>query len=76
MGALDANKVIHEGEQWRIYSCMWLHAGVFHIFTNMLSLLSVGIRLEQEFGFGEWILHLNLQLSVICLNSFIWIVFM
>lgn len=60
MGALDANKVI-QGQRWRIFTCMWLHAGVFHIFTNMLSLLSVGIRLEQEFGFGNRIfLHLNL----------------
>ncbi|MFS7953694.1 putative rhomboid protease [Helianthus anomalus] len=52
MGALDANKVF-QGQRWRIFTCMWLHAGVFHIFTNMLSLLSVGIRLEQEFGFAR-----------------------
>nr|GEW86862.1 rhomboid-like protein 1 [Tanacetum cinerariifolium]GEX06394.1 rhomboid-like protein 1 [Tanacetum cinerariifolium] len=51
MGALDANKVIQEGQRWRIFTCMWLHAGVFHIFANMLGLLGVGIRLEQEFGF-------------------------
>ncbi|XP_071716330.1 RHOMBOID-like protein 1 [Rutidosis leptorrhynchoides] len=51
MGALDSNKVIQEGQHWRIFTCMWLHAGVFHIFANMLSLLGVGIRLEQEFGF-------------------------
>ncbi|XP_071737847.1 RHOMBOID-like protein 1 [Rutidosis leptorrhynchoides] len=51
MGALDANKVIQEGQQWRILMCMWLHAGVFHILANMLSLLGLGIRLEQEFGF-------------------------
>ncbi|PWA92727.1 peptidase S54, rhomboid [Artemisia annua] len=51
MGALDANKVIQEGQRWRIFTCMWLHAGIFHIFANMLSLLGVGIRLEQEFGF-------------------------
>nr|XP_043638229.1 RHOMBOID-like protein 2 [Erigeron canadensis] len=51
MGALDANKVNQEGQRWRIVTCMWLHAGLFHIFANMLSLLGVGIRLEQEFGF-------------------------
>ncbi|XP_024982157.1 RHOMBOID-like protein 1 [Cynara cardunculus var. scolymus] len=51
MGALDADKVIRGGQQWRILTCMWLHAGVFHIFANMLSLLGVGVRLEQEFGF-------------------------
>lgn len=63
MGALDADKVMQGGEQWRIVTCMWLHAGVFHIFANMLSLLGVGIRLEQEFGFGEQnFLHFNLQM--------------
>lgn len=30
---------------------MWLHAGVVHLLINMLCLLVVGIRLEQEFGF-------------------------
>ncbi|RXH84606.1 hypothetical protein DVH24_032890 [Malus domestica] len=32
---------------------MWLHAGVFHVLANMLSLLFIGIRLEQEFGFED-----------------------
>ncbi|CAN6558256.1 unnamed protein product [Malus baccata var. baccata] len=32
-------------------SCTWLHAGVFHVLANMLSLAFIGIWLEQEFGF-------------------------
>uniref|UniRef100_A0A7N0TUX8 RHOMBOID-like protein n=1 Tax=Kalanchoe fedtschenkoi TaxID=63787 RepID=A0A7N0TUX8_KALFE len=51
MGALDVNKVVHKKQGWRLISCIWLHAGVFHIVANMLSLLVIGIRLEQEFGF-------------------------
>ncbi|KAJ8558512.1 hypothetical protein K7X08_034041 [Anisodus acutangulus] len=51
LGALDVNKVVEERQIWRLFSCMWLHAGVFHVAANMLSLLFVGIRLEQEFGF-------------------------
>ncbi|XP_075478881.1 RHOMBOID-like protein 2 isoform X1 [Primulina tabacum] len=51
MGALDVKKVVEEHQVWRLASCMWLHAGVFHVLANMLSLLFVGIRLEQEFGF-------------------------
>ncbi|KAL6006314.1 hypothetical protein ACLOJK_040361 [Asimina triloba] len=51
MGALDWKKVVHEGEGWRLMSCIWLHAGVIHLLANMLSLLFIGIRLEQEFGF-------------------------
>ncbi|VFR03315.1 unnamed protein product [Cuscuta campestris] len=52
LGALDVGKVVVEEHQvWRLMSCMWLHAGVFHVAANMVSLLFVGIRLEQEFGF-------------------------
>ncbi|XP_009622184.1 RHOMBOID-like protein 2 [Nicotiana tomentosiformis] len=51
LGALDVKKVVEGRQLWRLLSCMWLHAGVFHVAANMLSLLFVGIRLEQEFGF-------------------------
>ncbi|KAL4295900.1 hypothetical protein GQ457_12G028570 [Hibiscus cannabinus] len=51
MGALEVSKVVRRHEAWRMISCIWLHAGVFHIVANMLSLLFIGIRLEQEFGF-------------------------
>lgn len=51
MGALDIDKVVHRHQGWRLITCMWLHAGVFHILANMLSLIVIGIRLEQEFGF-------------------------
>ncbi|RWW09520.1 hypothetical protein BHE74_00035247 [Ensete ventricosum] len=30
---------------------MWLHAGLIHLLANMLSLVFIGIRLEQQFGF-------------------------
>jgi len=51
MGALDVNKVVHGHQGWRLITCNWLHAGLFHILANMLSLLVIGIRLEREFGF-------------------------
>ncbi|PON76111.1 Peptidase S54, rhomboid [Trema orientale] len=51
MGALDVSKVVHQHQGWRLITCNWLHGGVFHILANMLSLLVIGIRLEQEFGF-------------------------
>lgn len=51
MGALQVDKVVKGHQAWRLLSCMWLHAGVFHILANMLSLVFIGIRLEQEFGF-------------------------
>ncbi|CAH9073145.1 unnamed protein product [Cuscuta europaea] len=51
LGALEMEKVVKDHQVWRLFSCMWLHAGVFHVAANMVSLLCVGIRLEQEFGF-------------------------
>ncbi|KAJ7961409.1 Rhomboid-like protein [Quillaja saponaria] len=51
MGGLDVDRVVHRHQGWRLIACMWLHAGLFHLLANMLSLLVIGIRLEQEFGF-------------------------
>ncbi|XP_042510533.1 RHOMBOID-like protein 2 [Macadamia integrifolia] len=51
LGALDWTKVVHGHQGWRLVSCIWLHAGVIHLLANMLSLLFIGIRLEQQFGF-------------------------
>ncbi|KAL9251110.1 RHOMBOID-like protein [Drosera capensis] len=51
LGALEWKKVVREHEGWRLVSCMWLHAGVIHLLANMLSLVFIGIRLEQQFGF-------------------------
>jgi len=53
MGALDVPKVVHGRQVWRLITCMWLHAGVVHLLINMLCLVIIGIRLEQEFGFGK-----------------------
>jgi membrane associated rhomboid family serine protease len=53
MGALDWAKVVHQQQWWRLFSCVWLHAGLIHLVINMLSLLFIGIRLEQQFGFGK-----------------------
>ncbi|OMO79444.1 Peptidase S54, rhomboid [Corchorus capsularis] len=51
MGALNWDKVVHGNQGWRLITCIWLHAGVIHLLANMLSLVFIGIRLEQQFGF-------------------------
>ncbi|KAL2550379.1 RHOMBOID-like 2 [Forsythia ovata] len=51
LGALNWTKVVHQHQEWRLVSCMWLHAGIIHLLANMLSLIFIGIRLEQHFGF-------------------------
>ncbi|XP_050384687.1 RHOMBOID-like protein 1 [Argentina anserina] len=51
MGALDVKKVVDDHQGWLLITCNWLHGGLFHLLANMLSLLVIGYRLEQEFGF-------------------------
>ncbi|GER34969.1 rhomboid family protein [Striga asiatica] len=51
LGGLNWNKVVHHHQGWRLISCIWLHAGIIHLLANMLSLVFIGIRLEQHFGF-------------------------
>lgn len=67
MGALDVVKVVHEHQGWRLVTCVWLHGGLFHLLANMLSLLVIGIQLEQEFGFGTIIAHALTSLN--CIDS-------
>lgn len=52
LGGLEWNKVVHEHQGWRLITSIWMHAGVIHLLANMLSLVFIGIRLEQQFGFG------------------------
>ncbi|ESQ40661.1 hypothetical protein EUTSA_v10014021mg [Eutrema salsugineum] len=51
LGSLDWYKVVEKHEAWRLLTCIWLHAGLIHLAANMLSLVFIGIRLEQQFGF-------------------------
>ncbi|XVE64182.1 hypothetical protein DITRI_Ditri07aG0081200 [Diplodiscus trichospermus] len=51
LGALDWTKVVRNHQGWRLITCIWLHAGVIHLIVNMLCLVFIGIRLEQQFGF-------------------------
>lgn len=53
LGALEWDKIVHRNQAWRLITCIWLHAGVIHLLANMLSLVFIGIRLEQQFGFGK-----------------------
>jgi membrane associated rhomboid family serine protease len=60
-------RVVNKHQSWRLISCIWLHAGVFHVVANMLSLLLIGIRLEQEFGFCMYFTSVVNFVRIICL---------
>jgi membrane associated rhomboid family serine protease len=49
-GGLTSVSVICDGEWWRIFVSFFLHAGIFHLAFNMLTLLLLGSQLEREFG--------------------------
>jgi membrane associated rhomboid family serine protease len=44
---------VHGSQAWRLESCTWLHAGLIHLLANMISLIFIGVRLEQQFGFWK-----------------------
>lgn len=50
--------MVGENEGWRFFTCMFLHAGVVHLLANMFSLLFIGVRLENEFGFRK---HVSIE---------------
>lgn len=70
MGALEVDKVVHRHQAWRLISCIWLHGGAIHLLANMLSLVFIGIRLEQEFGFGMVLVIVLALLQYISLHTF------
>jgi len=54
IGAYDP-KLILEGEVWRLLTACFLHAGIGHIFFNMLILYWAGQRLEDLYGAREFV---------------------
>lgn len=50
LGAKNTNMIVNEGQVWRIFTPMFLHAGVFHYALNMLALRAIGFAVEQAHG--------------------------
>uniref|UniRef100_A0A2C9UJ83 RHOMBOID-like protein n=2 Tax=Manihot esculenta TaxID=3983 RepID=A0A2C9UJ83_MANES len=51
MFVIEWEKVVQKHQGWRLLTCVWLHVGIIHLLANMLCLVFIGIRLEQQFGF-------------------------
>jgi len=51
LGAKNDEAIFEQSEWWRIVSCNWLHAGLFHLLLNMLAVVNLGSSLERRFGF-------------------------
>ena len=54
-GALSAPLVV-DGEYWRLFTAMFLHAGIMHILANSLSLFIFGQIVERTYGHGRFVL--------------------
>ncbi|KPN95774.1 rhomboid family intramembrane serine protease [Lysinibacillus sp. ZYM-1] len=52
---IQANFLIQNGEWWRVFSAMFLHAGFMHMFFNMFSLYLFGPELEKIAGKARFI---------------------
>lgn len=61
MGAIEWYKTVHQRQGWRLVTSIWLHAGIFHLIANMLTLLLIGICLERQRGFGNFSLNNDLN---------------
>ena len=49
-------QLVKMGEVYRLVTCMFLHAGIMHIFLNMYSLFIIGPRVEDFFGKWKYLL--------------------
>mgnify|MGYP000064561790 CR=1 FL=1 len=50
MGAKRGLEVVEKWQFWRLFSCMFLHAGVIHVGMNMLAFLQLGVGIERAYG--------------------------
>jgi len=53
-GQINTN--VWNGEAWRLFTAMFVHANIVHIFGNMLFLLIFGLRAEDMFDIKEYLL--------------------
>lgn len=83
--ALNPGLVINRKEYWRLFTSLFYHFGIEHLFSNMLMLYFMGMMLEPFFGrFRFFILYFTAGLfadaASILYNGFIvsenrWVVF-
>jgi rhomboid protease GluP len=50
------NAAVWNGEAWRLFTAMFIHADIVHIFGNMFFLLIFGLRAEDMFDIKEYLL--------------------
>jgi len=72
MGAKNAARMKFEGQYWRLFSPIMLHAGFLHLLGNLSVQLRTGAMLEAVFGHTEWLLIYVLSGGYGVLASAVW----
>jgi membrane associated rhomboid family serine protease len=76
-GARDTALIVNEGQWFRLFTPMILHAGLIHYFVNMLALFFIGGAVEKAHGIASTAVLFIIPavggniLSAICLPGFI-----
>jgi GlpG protein len=55
---------IKQGEIWRLFSPIFLHGDIFHLFFNMLWLLVLGVQMEKRLGIRRLILFILITAAI------------
>ena len=50
LGALEPYAVVVEGQSWRLFTALFLHAGFVHLLFNLFALYVLGPPLERSIG--------------------------
>ena len=56
IGSMSKTKVFIDGEFWRLFLHMYLHAGILHLLFNVFALLSAGKIVEKKIGSLSYLL--------------------
>lgn len=68
--AMIPGMVIHEHAYWQFVTYMFVHGGVWHLFSNMLGLYIFGSAVEREVGTREFVLFYFLTGTLSGIASF------
>lgn len=61
-----------DGQWWRLFTCCFLHIGVFHLLMNMYALVSIGVLLEPLMGKSRFLFAYIAAGIVASLTSLAW----
>lgn len=52
----QSNELVLGGEYWQLFTAMFVHVNIMHLFGNMFFLLIFGLRAEELFSIKEYLL--------------------